>query len=518
MLCTTAIRPLTNLKTNPFEPTAKPRWRYRKRPFLPSRPCAGLRNEPNACRPPRHPAASPSHASAPSPPRFSLRFPIMPDPVFGFLAFTSGSYEGAIIRDMRLANALHRRGYKVVIYWMMVKNAELADPGIRQRLLCGGMRYQFQSPSEAMDRFGRIFPAIFPLKRMREFAQRHPDYVDRLMTNCTRSICDGGESDPGLVSRLLRYMRKDGVTHLLPTFAMICPFALAARQRNQHPFDYLVTFQGEEIFANFAQQIGRINDYHHQLRQVVAHSAWPAIAVSRDYIGRLHDEMGIDPDRLRPIYPGIELPKRTTPPSFDVLEPKFPRLRRDLPIVTYIGRQDSEKGIDLLLYAVKMLQEKGHAIQLVVCGGTAFGQRYRDVIKQLGQHLRLNMHHRRRVPDVMRDALYAYSRCIVYPSIHREPFGMVAAEAMSHGTPVIVPDIGGITEAIQWEGKTGGLMFKSWDSADLARQLERMLTDEPMYQDLKSNTRSIAANFTVEKLTDRILEHLNLPVARPANP
>ena len=25
-------------------------------------------------------------------------------PVFGFLAFTSGSYEGAIIRDMRLAN------------------------------------------------------------------------------------------------------------------------------------------------------------------------------------------------------------------------------------------------------------------------------------------------------------------------------------------------------------------------------------------------------------------------------
>ncbi len=178
--------------------------------------------------------------------------------------------------------------------------------------------------------------------------------------------------------------------------------------------------------------------------------------------------------------------------------------------MTFIGRQDSEKGIDLLLYAAKMLQERGVKMQLVICGGTSFGQRYRDVIKQLGAHLRLDLHHRRRVPGEMRDALYAYSRCIVYPSIHREPFGLVAAEAMSHGTPVIVPDRGGITEAIEWDGKAGGLTFKSWDSADLARQLERMLTDEPLYQQLKANTRDIAANFTVEKMTDRVLEHLGI--------
>jgi glycosyltransferase involved in cell wall biosynthesis len=110
----------------------------------------------------------------------------------------------------------------------------------------------------------------------------------------------------------------------------------------------------------------------------------------------------------------------------------------------------------------------------------------------------------------MRDALFAYSRCIVYPSIHREPFGMVAAEAMSHGTPVLVPDIGGITESIEVDGVCGGLKFKSWDSADLARQLERLLTDDALHRDLAANTRPIAANFTVEKMTDRVLEHLGL--------
>ncbi len=438
----------------------------------------------------------------------------MGSPVFGFLAFTSGSFEGAIIRDMRLANELHRRGFKVVVYWMMERNKELVDKGIRQRMLCNGMRYQFRRPSGIVERIGRIL-CVLPARMRREFMQRHPNYVDQLMGNYVHSLCDGPESDAKLVSRLERYMAEDGVTHLLPTFAMICPFAQAVKVRGKHPFDYLVTFQGEEIFANYAQRVGRLGEYHNRLRETVGGSGFPSIAVSRDYILRLRDEMGIDETRLRAIYPGIEWPKEKEPPAFEVLAPKFPKLSRDVPIVTYIGRQDSEKGIDLLLYAAKMLQEKGVRMQLVICGGTSFGQRYRDVLKHIAEHLRVAVHHRRRIPGEMRDALYHYSRCIVYPSIHREPFGMVAAEAMSRGTPVLVPDIGGITEAIRWDGKAGGLTFRSWDSADLARQLERMLMDDALHAELAANSKPIAANFTVEKMTDQILEHMGLGAAHP---
>src|SRR5207245_7424509 len=191
---------------------------------------------------------------------------------------------------------------------------------------------------------------------------------------------------------------------------------------NAPQFDYLVTFQGEEIFANYAQRIGRLSDYHQRLREAVAASPWPAVAVSRDYIDRLHDEMGIDSTRLRAIYPGIELPTSTDKPRFDILYNKFPKLTLDEPIVTYIGRQDSEKGIDLLLYAAKVLHERGLRMQLVICGGSSFGQRYRDVLKHIAEHLRLTVHHRRRIPAELRDRLYAYPRRIVDPSIHRDPF------------------------------------------------------------------------------------------------
>ena len=39
----------------------------------------------------------------------------MPQPVFAFLAFTSGSYEGAIIRDMRLARRMKEHGIHSIV-------------------------------------------------------------------------------------------------------------------------------------------------------------------------------------------------------------------------------------------------------------------------------------------------------------------------------------------------------------------------------------------------------------------
>lgn len=408
----------------------------------------------------------------------------MDSPVFGFLAFSGGSLSGAIIRDMKLANALRRRGYKVVVYWMFNRNQELLDAGIRQRMLCVRMPYSHE-------------------------VLTHTEDMDRFMETFCVSVCNGGESDPELVGRLVEYMQKDEVTHLLPTFAMTCPIALAAKTREIHDFDYLVTFQGEEVFANYAQRAGRLEDYYRRLREVVAGSAWPAVAVSRDYAQRLRDEMGIDERRLHVIYPGIELPQTSSVP-FCELQSTFPKLVRDLPIVTYIGRQDSEKGIDLLLYAAKMLEQRGVKLQLVICGSTCFGERYQEVLRQIGEHLRLEIHQSGRVSDQIRDTLYAHSRCIVYPSIHREPFGLVAAEAMSHGIPVLVPDQGGITEVVQSEGRSGGLTFQAWDSGDLACQLERLLSDDALYHDLAMNTRRLASNFTVGRMTDNVLRHMGV--------
>ena len=432
--------------------------------------------------------------------------PSPPAPVFALLVFTSGSYEGAVIRDLRLADELHRRGYPVHIYWMMETNASLVKEKIPQRLLCRGQRYQRSKPSGLFDAAGQLL-RLYPAQRRRRFVQQHPDYLNRLTCHFINAVCDG---DPALEARLEQWLIRDGVTHLLPTFAMTCPFAQAVKARGRHAFDYLVTFQGEEIFANYAQQIGRAADYYRRLRDAAAASGWKAIAVSLDYIARLHAEMGLDVDRTVAIHPGIDLPDTTSPPPFEALLTKLPELRPDVPIITYFGRQDSEKGIDLLLYAARMLQERKVPFQLVACGGSSFGLRYREVCEEIARHLRVRVMWKRRVSDDLRAALYTHSRCIVYPSIHREPFGMVAPEAMSHGTPVVVPNYGGITEAIRVDGKSGGLTFKVWDTADLASTLERLITDDTLHAELSHNAKQIAPTFSVANMTDRILTHLGI--------
>jgi glycosyltransferase involved in cell wall biosynthesis len=440
----------------------------------------------------------------------------MPQPVFAFLAFTSGSFEGAIIRDMRLANDLHRRGFKVHVYWMMERNPALLDRDIPQSVLARATRYRFKKPRRAADAYGRIFNLV-PAKRRRRFLNVHPQYIKMLMGNLMRVICDGARSDPGLLDRLESFLIRDGVTHLLPTFAWVSPIAQRVKERGRTKFDYLPTFQGEEIFAHFAMEIGRLDDYHRVLRETLDGTPWPAIAVSNDYILRLRDEMGIDPAKVRAIYPGIDLPPLPTPHSalstehFSVIKKDFPSLNPAIPIVTYLGRQDPEKGLDLLLYAARMLGDRGVPMQLVLVGGSSFGLQYRKSMEAIAEHLRLRVFWKGVVSNELRGALFRQSRCVVYPSIHREPFGMVAAEAMSYGTPVLVPNLGGITEVIAVNGRRGGLAFEAWSTMDLADQLQRLLTDDALHAELATNARAVAEHFSVANMTDQVLAHMGLP-------
>src|SRR5438093_13458020 len=92
----------------------------------------------------------------------------MPQPVFGFLAVTSGSHEGAIIHHARLANALHRRGFKVVVYWLLERNPDLFDPGIKQRAVMRALRYYPGRPSPFWEALG-FMASLLPLRDRRRF-------------------------------------------------------------------------------------------------------------------------------------------------------------------------------------------------------------------------------------------------------------------------------------------------------------------------------------------------------------
>ena len=439
-----------------------------------------------------------------------------PTPSFAIVTMGSGDYLGSTVRDLALANALHRRGYKVAVYWMMEANADLADQGIAQRMLCHGTRFHFRRPSGLLDQgLGRLL-FLFPRSLRVRAIQASSGYVDRLLRNLVGSLYGRPGGDPGLARRLRRFLARDGVSHLMMSFASLGPLAMAAQRMAGHGVDYLLTFQGDEQFAAHADRLGLGDAFRRQLGQAIAASAWPAVAVSADYVERIVDEMAVPRAALEVVYNGVEQAAGQVKYSFAALKSVFPGLSPHYPIVTYVGRQDVEKGIDLLLYAARLLARRGLALQLVVCGSTAKGSSYRKVLADLAGHLELKVFHAGSVPVAIRDALYAHSHCVIYPSVNREPFGLVVAEAMSHGAPVLVPDYGGIGEVIRDGDKLGGLTFAAWDSGDLAAQLERLLLDRPLHRQLANNARTIARRFTVENMTDAVLRLIETRRKGPA--
>jgi glycosyltransferase involved in cell wall biosynthesis len=431
-----------------------------------------------------------------------------PTSSFAFLTMGSGDYLGSTVRDLALANALHRRGHKVVIYWMMEINRELADAGIAQHVLCHGTRYHFAAPSEFLDRVvGRLL-FLLPKRLRVRVVQGRSGYVDRLLGNLVGVLARGPDGDRTLARRLRDRLARDGIRHLMVSFASLGPLALAAQRLGAMEADYLLTFQGDEQFAAHARRLGRFEPFRAALNDAVRASAWPAIVVSADYADRIAEELAVPAQALQVVYNGVEQATRSSGHSFALLKTVFPGLSPHYPIVSYVGRQDVEKGIDLLLYAAALLARRGVTMQLVVCGATAKGTAYRGVLADLAEHLGLPLFHAGSVTNQVRDSLYAHSHCVVYPSVNREPFGLVVAEAMSHGTPVLVPDYGGIGEVIHNGEQWGGMTFPAWDSGALAARLERLLLDRPLQRQLAGNARAVAARFSVDRMTDDVLRHL----------
>src|SRR5699024_8636544 len=131
-------------------------------------------------------------------------------------------------------------------------------------------------------------------------------------------------------------------------------------------------------------------------RESVDQSGIKAIGVSEDYCQRVVDDIALSPDKITAIPPGV--PGAEYDPSMsiqknrdaatDALEKKWgpSGWQRDKPMFTYVGRRDTEKGLDLLLYAAALLKQKGTDVQIVIAGPTLFGTQYSKVIEEIAEN------------------------------------------------------------------------------------------------------------------------------------
>ncbi|MBI5597454.1 MAG: glycosyltransferase family 4 protein [Elusimicrobia bacterium] len=153
------------------------------------------------------------------------------------------------------------------------------------------------------------------------------------------------------------------------------------------------------------------------------------------------------------------------------------------------ARHAEYKGLDVLLMALRRLEDDGLAVPLVLCGQDDSGGGLARFAARLRlRPLDLGLLPPSRVPPLMGRADF-----LVLPS-RRESLGGVVLEALAAGTPVVASRVGGIPELVR-HGKEA-LLVPAKDPAALARAIARLWNDAPLRERMASAAKERAAAFT----------------------
>lgn len=163
--------------------------------------------------------------------------------------------------------------------------------------------------------------------------------------------------------------------------------------------------------------------------------------------------------------------------------------------ILFAGRLVKEKGVHVLLDAMRLLQERGIAARCLVVGSTRFGGSKPDnYVRKLQRNAPSNVEFLGYKSGAELAQIFRDSDIYAAPSVWNDPFPLAILEALASGLPVVASRRGGMPEAFK-DG--GGILVNSGSAAELADAFQRILTDEPFRQLLAQQARaSFLKNFT----------------------
>jgi len=154
--------------------------------------------------------------------------------------------------------------------------------------------------------------------------------------------------------------------------------------------------------------------------------------------------------------------------------------------IGFIGRLSPIKGIDILAEAIGLLEVRSPGrFRLLVAGDGRFvpAKDTALVNSKLSAIDRVTT----RLGWVDRDCFYRSVDIAVVPSVWDEPFGLVSAEAMALGTPLVVSNAGALPEVVgpeyPWVARRG-------DPADLADKIEQVAFNVDQRQEVAQKARA----------------------------
>ncbi len=168
-----------------------------------------------------------------------------------------------------------------------------------------------------------------------------------------------------------------------------------------------------------------------------------------------------------------------------------------VPVIVFQGRLVTTKGVRVLLEAARRLQERSLSFELKIIGDGPERQPLAQLCAEW--NLASRVHFLGPLPSAAVESVLAQASVVVVPSLGGEVFGLVAAENMLRGLPVVASDLGAFREVLG----DAGVTFRTGDAQDLARCLERLLRDYSLAASLGGLARRrILDSFSFQRMID----------------
>ncbi|MBN1332949.1 MAG: glycosyltransferase [Synergistales bacterium] len=171
-------------------------------------------------------------------------------------------------------------------------------------------------------------------------------------------------------------------------------------------------------------------------------------------------------------------------------------------LVGYVGRLAPEKNLEFLATSARTFMSRNTDSYFLVVGSGPSSRKIRDIFRTGGIEDRLYLAGTLENEELVN----AYHSMDVFIFASRsETQGMVLAEAMATGLPVVALDAPGVREVVR-DGKNGKLLFQ--DSHELfATSLEEIyVLKEKDIQLFRDNARATSEELSLSRCVDRLME------------
>jgi glycosyltransferase involved in cell wall biosynthesis len=206
--------------------------------------------------------------------------------------------------------------------------------------------------------------------------------------------------------------------------------------------------------------------------------------------------LGVDPDRVRVIYPGVDecfQRVQDTQALTDVRQ----RYRLPERFVLSVGTLQPRKNLTRLIEAYAQARLDA-GVKLVIAGGT--GWMYEGIFRRVEElKLQGRVCFAGYVADVDLPGLYTLADLFVFPSLY-EGFGLPPLEAMACGTPVVTSNVSSLPEVVG----DAGLMVDPRDVEALANAMAQVLGDPSMRSAMAQRGLAQARGFTWSRAAEEL--------------